>query len=654
MLFRAKEEAKAFLEKRYPDHDFCWQEKGRRLWGLCPAHPDRNIGNFGIYFDKKADGWGFYCFACGFSHHQFKKLSPFQQDIEIFVNDLRDQVESESQLGYLYLASRIPNLDYYEDIFFEQFEVGYHFYSRKFADEFSKAFKDKVINIDDLWEPSGKDQNYNFEWIVFVYRSLRGQATSLKFRNIAIDKDSLKWKQHGIKTVKLADNETGIFGYRNLFAEAPVLIIVEGEFDAITTTLLTELKYPAVAVSGASGFNKSMIMQIIRHKAVKDKVIVIQPDWDAAGETALNQLINELPENILKGHKLYTLPKPNEDVKDLDEYLRDDPDIAIEKIEELFKNAISLAELRERKKEEEKKKQRQILEQYPIALLNLIDKNSTTTQIKIVKTFENDDVPKPPKVFCDVFPAGYISMLAAPSALGKTYAAIHFALKYIEETQKDVCIWLSEDVEQTKYRVYQMLNKTNWEQKKDLLKDKIYHIESLPEAIIINNNNKYKVNDSFFDALKQVVEKFNFIVLDPIANFFASSENDNVAARLFMNTLSKLIFKTDKVILLVHHTNKNNANITDKDDIEIIKEAFKEKIRGATSFVDAARSVLYLLPHKKPISLNSNEKEKRKAVKAIVIKSNVVPIGKTELIQLPFAYEDSRFEEIKDSFALVK
>ncbi len=647
MLFRAKEEAKAFLEKRYPDHDFCWQEKGRRLWGLCPVHPDRNIGNFGIYLDKKTNSWGFYCFACGFSHHQLKKFSPFQHDIDVFIGDLRDQVESESQAGYHYLAKRIPDIDYYKDMFFKQFEVGYHFYSRKFADEFSRELKEKIGNIDDLWEPSGKDQNYNFEWLVFVYRSLKGQATSLKLRNIAIDKNSLKWKQHGIKTVKLADNETGIFGYRNLFAEAPVLIIVEGEFDAITTTLLTELKYPAVAVSGASGFNKSMIMQIIRHKAVKDKVIVIQPDWDAAGETALNQLINELPENILKGYKLYTLPKPDEDVKDLDEYLRNDPDTAIEKIELLFKNAISLIELKERKGEEEKKKQRQILEQYPSTLLNLINKNNITTQLKIVKTFENDDVPEPPRIVCDTFPQGYISMLAAPSGTGKTYAAIHFVLKYVEETQKNVCLWLSEDVEQTKFRVYQMLNKTSWEQKKDLLKDKIYHIESLPEAIVTNNNNKYNVNDSFFDVLKQVVERFDFIVLDPITNFFASNENDNVAARFFMNTLLKFVFKTNKVILLVHHTNKNNTNINDKDDIEIIKEAFKEKIRGASAFVDAARSVLYLLHHREPIA-------ERKAVKAVVIKSNVVVTGKTELIQLPFAYENSKFNKFKDSFVLVR
>ena len=84
--------------------------------------------------------------------------------------------------------------------------------------------------------------------------------------------------------------------------------------------------------------------------------IVIQPDWDQAGETALNQFVDELPESILKGYKLYTLPKPDENVKDLDEYLRDDPDTAIEKIEELFKNAISLTELRERKGEEEKEK----------------------------------------------------------------------------------------------------------------------------------------------------------------------------------------------------------------------------------------------------------------------------------------------------------
>ena len=423
MLFKTKEEAKAFLEKKYPNHEFNWQEKGRRLWGLCPAHPDRNIGNFGIYFDKKMGGWGFYCFACGFSHHQFKKLSPFQRDIEIFVNDLKDQVESESQLGYHYLAGRIPDLDYYKDILFEQFEVGYHFYSRKFADEFSQEFKEKISKIDDLWEPSGKDQNYNFEWLVFIYRSLRGQPTSLKFRNIAIDKNSLRWKQHGIKTVKLTD-ETGIFGYRNLFAEAPVLIIVEGEFDAITTTLLTELKYPAVAVSGASGFNKSAIMQIIKHKAVQDKVIVIQPDWDTAGESALNQLIEEIPESILEGYKLYTLPKPDdEDVKDLDEYLRDDPDAAVEKIEELFKKAVRLIDLKQEKEKQEQEQTASLMEIYPPEIKQAYkNKPIGETEKKIVNAAEASKI----KIDIDenfVFNGIKVQMGAIWGVVGTTSAA---------------------------------------------------------------------------------------------------------------------------------------------------------------------------------------------------------------------------------------
>ena len=623
MQFDTPEKVMKHLENTYKKHNFYWRKKGKYHVGFCPNHEDKKTPNLYILPNAGNNGYGYhwYCFTCGFWGP--KLSNPFEQALR----QLKDFLIQEKPT---YLYKRLSDIDI--DYLANNYDVG--FFSMKYYSFLFGEFKDKIreSKINDFYDDK-------LAWLVFGYRDVTGKLVRLKFREIISN-------EKRIKTITLVDDkelQPHFFNYKALFSGDKVLFVTEGEFDALSVELYTD-RYSALAVGGTSGFSAKNITEIL--KKAKDKIVFVQSDWDTAGQQAVLKLTEELNAKSLK--KLYYVLTPFEiNAKDLDEYIKlsNNPETDIDNLLDKI-NVVCLYDLKQTKQKEEEKQLEAQISKYPQFVKEILLPEKKQ-QLKIVKTFENDDVPEPPRIVCDTFPQGYISMLAAPSGTGKTYAAIHFVLKYVEETQKNVCLWLSEDVEQTKFRVYQMLNKTSWEQKKDLLKDKIYHIESLPEAIVTNNNNKYNVNDSFFDVLKQVVERFDFIVLDPITNFFASNENDNVAARFFMNTLLKLVFKTNKVILLVHHTNKNNTNINDKDDIEIIKEAFKEKIRGASAFVDAARSVLYLLHHREPIA-------ERKAVKAVVIKSNVVVTGKTELIQLPFAYENSKFNKFKDSFVLVR
>ncbi len=91
--------------------------------------------------------------------------------------------------------------------------------------------------------------------------------------------------------------------------------------------------------------------------------------------------------------------------------------------------------------------------------------------------------------------------------------------------------------------------------------------------------------------------------------------------------------------MLIHHTSKSRV-VDNENDIEKIKEAFKEKVRGASAsaFVDVARSVLYTVDRNEVIN-------NRRAITTIVIKSNVVKTGLAERIQLPFEDESNSYNK---------
>jgi len=217
----------------------------------------------------------------------------------------------------------------------------------------------------------------------------------------------------------------------------------------------------------------------------------------------------------------------------------------------------------------------------------------------VIKKFTGQDIHKPVLRCNGLLPEGYVSMLAGSAGTGKTYIALTLTVLYILETKRPALVWLSEDLSETEYRINQMLQKVPlWKEYRDIIMSNLYYVDEIPDPLLIKEYGELGVNIRMFEKLKRYISDFGFTLLDPLTDFFGQEENNNTAARMFMNTLKKFVYKTDKILLVTHHTNKINVNISESDiennDQKIIAE-LRKKVRGASAFIDAPRTTLYLI-----------------------------------------------------------
>ena len=255
-----------------------------------------------------------------------------------------------------------------------------------------------------------------------------------------------------------------------------------------------------------------------------------------------------------------------------------------------------------------------------------------------IRKFTGQTVRRPILRCNGLLPEGHVSMLAGSAATGKTYIALSFAALYILETRKPALIWLSEDLSETEYRIGQMLEKVPlWRDNKDLIIDKLRYVEDIPDPLLIKEFGALDVDIRALNRLKRYVQDFGFILLDPLTDFFGQDENNNTAARRFMNVLKKLVFGTDKIILLTHHTNKADILVPDNlQEIDVFE--LRRKIRGASAFIDAPRTTLYLLHNISIKTQNGLVGKYLVNIKSNVAKTGVVTdeMGKPVAWELPF------------------
>ena len=628
------------LEKKYPNHVFEWQEKAGRLWALCPnpQHNDTHPTNFNVY--QGEDGkWHWKCFVCGISGPKKSDLDPIEGDIDILKNDLRRQIRERKGLGFKYLAER---LDYLEEeqtqkLLFNVFEIGYHFYDPKFASDFSRIFKNSVSKVPVLWERS------NYEWLVFPYRDLHsGVIDRLKFRNDTAGQKVVRIERVEKKEKKKKRNAIPVFGYENLHAQSPLLFLVEGEFDAITLTIASAGLYPAIALGGTGNFKKEVVEQIV--KKAKGKAIVVLPDWDTAGREALYSLIGALNNKFLENNKLFTILKPpTENVKDIDEYLRDKYDYADDAMVDLFENAVSLIEVKNEIKKEREKEQEKKLKEYPIVVQSLIHDNYISN---IDEEFEDaglksvdEDINKKEAVLRGLR-KGEVGFLVSKGETGKSFFSLYLSILLASKIKNltDPFILLSNQKENFRRVLY-----LNYEDPADILREREKDIiskiaesfagqytkeeifNSCKDNLIIKRPAKSKVFDLFKEEQNNlIVNQTNFkkieilikqyavdlLIIDTWSKIAYLNENSNHTVSYALAELQNFASELDIAILVLHHTSKS-ANLNGL--------VGTDALRGATALYNNVRYIIQMQKTYK----KGNEKE---------IKKELQKFGNDELV----------------------
>lgn len=173
------------------------------------------------------------------------------------------------------------------------------------------------------------------------------------------------------------------------------------------------------------------------------------------------------------------------------------------------------------------------------------------------------------------FPRGTVSMIAAPGGTGKSWTAPQIAFRYCDESiYSKVALWLSEDpMHETKNRAKSValdVMNTTFSQYKN-----VHLITERPHPIIVNG----KFDAQRFYRLKKSLKGYDLVILDPMRAFFGGDENSNSEANIFMAPFQDWASEENITIIFLHHSKKNND------------EGIQSKVRGASAFVDACRTV---------------------------------------------------------------
>lgn len=201
---------------------------------------------------------------------------------------------------------------------------------------------------------------------------------------------------------------------------------------------------------------------------------------------------------------------------------------------------------------------------------------------------------------------GTVALLVGPGGVGKSLIALDLALSVASGTRwleseefkapvrSKVAYFIGEDPLQ-----YVGLRIQNICQRKGILLKDIQEMDifssrkpddtfNLRTFKLSNKENLEELENYIFD------NHIKLVVFDTLSNFSTYRENDNTEINQLMNQLQDIAERTDCLILLVHHTNKQSGyNTLDQSGI-----------RGASSIGNSCKIVIGLEPNKKGVTMS--------------------------------------------------
>lgn len=517
------------LHDKYPKHKFKWKIHNNVALGLCPEHDDIQHPSFEIF--KGKNGFRYYCFACNFSGNinNIKCIPRTADEIKRFeINKLAEhyatvfnKLLTDNTNGYKYLQERIGNNP---DNIISKFQIGYIPKNYKCCDTPLDILETK--NNLTLSEKITLYSSY-YDCIVFIYRNTNNEITQFNLRQPF---------SHNFVSIKILDN--GVFNSIDIikYGNSPIVWIVEGEFDVLTTEIALQQYHENIIGIGSTS---NLSLGLIKFILDCNKIPVISLDYDNAGKAAINKL-------VLNGNNMdnvYMASITGYEAKDFDELFEDKQ---IDEVKHIF-STMDIISLKDYYNILYRQEQEKIISKYKnfpdnmkniIYKANKIDNNNChlTTPISelsnsiiddaesiIDGTYETQTI-ETGFVNLDFILGGYepnsLNIIAARPSIGKTALALNIALN-ISRSIANKVVFLSLEMSNKQLRNRLISNITG-----KYYKAILRNIEQSKEA-------------------KEMLDEFNLVI------------NDNAVQDA--NTIKQLMLENKPKVLIIDYLQLMNV-----------------------------------------------------------------------------------------------
>ena len=180
-----------------------------------------------------------------------------------------------------------------------------------------------------------------------------------------------------------------------------------------------------------------------------------------------------------------------------------------------------------------------------------------------------------------IIPQNALTMLAGAGGIGKSFIAIHLAIRYVlANPEKKALLWLSEDLEGHVAGRFKALWFSYYQDKYKKDFGATHRITTIG-----SDTGVYDLDGLNSKEIKELFADFDFIVLDPLISFAPSGvETDNQEARRFMARLMSLAKEKDGVVI-IHHVSKTTADEIAKGTATYVSG------RGSSDITNAMRLI---------------------------------------------------------------
>ncbi|GAB5047581.1 hypothetical protein TdN_19730 [Thermodesulfovibrio sp. TK110] len=189
---------------------------------------------------------------------------------------------------------------------------------------------------------------------------------------------------------------------------------------------------------------------------------------------------------------------------------------------------------------------------------------------------------------------GVITLLAGTGGVGKSMLSIYLACELLFEGKNVMIVSLEDSIRQIKKRFRHIFHRFS---------------KKIPENSILTVVEYTDSDENISELLKDAFTDHDVVFIDPIAALLRN-ENDNSEIAKLVRTLTTIVQKYNKNLILVHHTKKYLMG--NSKDRELTKEDLYEAVRGASALANAVKHIMLVrrlkedIRHLEVITLKNN------------------------------------------------
>lgn len=573
------------LKNKYPEHDFDFKEYSKYFLGHCPEHDDEHPS-----FTVNKNGY-YKCWACGFQG----RIE--DGEFKILTDEEKAEIEKEKERQ--------------DNIFKKNLEFYTKLINASDSDTAAENLSKRINNLSILKRNLVRI-NLDNHFFAFPYTTADTKKIGRIVARKIYEKKIFKPEGTDIASTIVAFNLHNAVNKLKI-NKGGIVIIVEGEFDALALEQWELKNISVIAVGGISGFSQKLYNLIDYLKSL-NAMLFICPDNDEAGIKTLynfkQELMIELPAGVKDFGELFYKESGDSEFN------------ALEIFKNLRKEQISKI-LKEREEIEKKRKESEIKSNIE-RLSEVLSKNDihniiASQGIKSEESIKHDVIGNkidninvwtkilPPQRFIFAgFKAKKVGIFAGTGGVGKSYMALQLILSFADESKKMNYLNLfgntrgkagyitnEDDLDDLEYRLQQV--RKYYIQKNGIDVQKInpqnYEFATMTEILTAKRKlvkltrGEYQIDQDIYDYIRDFCKGKEFVIFDTLARSHAVRVNDPGDMGFLIGIFEDISKETGAAILILAHTNK--ADLEGKD-----------KVAGAAQLTDNARFVMTLKKHK--------------------------------------------------------